>query len=149
MQITGNIGEIFISSAGCIHVSQEYFNGYSIVETKDGVSWTVTAREFYKERNVFDQSLRFASDGKKTFFSHAAEEESLKGELQIPSSAISSAHKKVNSKLLSFSASHIAPKKIEGIFVPPPLAQVNERIFITRDIHDPENKNIKRPKHLQ
>lgn len=127
---TSTLGDLLVSNTGCIYESREYYNGYSILDVVvDEGRWRIEAREYYHERNVFDISPRFAAGGFYEF-------ENLGGgrasKTVVPSVAITAALEKANSKLLSFSASEVAPKHLSSIFVEPPLAKRSEKNVVAR-----------------
>lgn len=137
--LVSNIGSLFTSNAGCIYQSREYFNGYTILDL-DLVArkWITTAREYYSQRNEFDIAPRFSTGGQKEFplQTHIATQGVI-----VPSTAMSNAQEKANSKLLSFSASEVAPKQIGAIFVEPPLGKVNEKNYVAREAIEKSGNN--------
>lgn len=124
-QTASTLGNLLVSNTGCIYESREHFNGYSVIDIKlDEQSCFIAAREYYNQRNVFDISPRFAENGVHQFqiLQHSSVTRTA-----ISSTAINAALDKANSKLLSFSASDIAPKHLSSIFVEPPLAKRSEK----------------------
>lgn len=125
--LTSNIGTLNISNTGCIYETRTYFNGYSLIKINQPAGHiTIKAREYYSQRGVFDISPRFSANG---LLELPMRKRAASGLLRIPKAAISAACAKANSKLLSASASEVAPKQISSIFVEPPLAKVSERKF--------------------
>lgn len=129
--IVGNVGAAFYSNTGCIYESRDYFNGYSIVDYdfSEG-AWKVTAREYYSQRNKFDIAPRFAKDGVVQFCVGAV---GHPGNIIISSNVINAVQSRANCKLLSYSASEIAPKQVGAIFVEPPLAEQSESIYVANE----------------
>lgn len=129
LSLVTSVNSAFISNAGCLYQSRDYFNGYSILEVSMESAqnvWTVSVREYYESREIFDASLRFAPGGKAVY---PIGKTSMPTAL-IPSTAyIENVHENLNSKLLSYSASEIAPKTLHGIFVEPPLSHLSEKHF--------------------
>ena len=127
---TSTLGNLLISNTGCIYENREHFNGYSIIDIDISEQrWKIEAREYYHERNVFDISPRFSEGGMCEF-------ELLRNNniprTSISNTAINAALEKANSKLLSFSASDVAPKHLSSIFVEPPLARKSEKNLVAR-----------------
>lgn len=124
-QTISTLGNLLVSNTGCIYESREHFNGYSIIEViEDESIFRVEAREYYSQRNEFDVSPRFAPSGVSDF---SLTKKKNTSKITISSAAITAALERANSKLLSFSASEIAPKHISSIFVEPPLAKISEK----------------------
>ncbi|WP_160108494.1 metallophosphoesterase [Pseudomonas izuensis] len=122
---TSTLGNLLISNTGCIYESREHFNGYSIIDIcHETNTWRLEAREYYNERNVFDISPRFAENG---VYEINISQRNGTSKTAISSTAINAALEKANSKLLSFSASEVAPKRLSSIFVEPPLAKKSEK----------------------
>jgi Icc-related predicted phosphoesterase len=125
--IVGNIGSIFISNTGCIYETREYFNGYSVLDLDlERQRWIVSAREYFYQRDEFSSSPRFAENGTCEY--------SLKSDpganiVVIPSAVITEIQDRASSKLLSYTASEVAPKQVGAMFVEPPLATVDEKQF--------------------
>lgn len=120
---------IFVSNAGCLYQTRDYFNGYSLLEVNMETAqntWNVTVREYYEQRQVFDVSTRFASDGRN---SYGVRRDALPMTLLPTPAYIEVVQEKINSKLLSYAASDVAPKNLHGIFVEPPLSHVSEKQF--------------------
>ncbi|MFL1504551.1 metallophosphoesterase [Pseudomonas sp. S191] len=130
-QTISTLGNLLISNTGCIFESREHYNGYSIIDidSKENVL-RIEAREYYSQRNEFDISPRFAKNGVYEF-NLSKNNGAIKA--SISSTAISAALEKANSKLLSFSASDIAPKHLSSIFVEPPLAKKSEKSLAASD----------------
>lgn len=126
-QETTNIGAIFISNTGCLYGSAEYFNGYSILDFDNpSQKITVTAREYYYQRDEFDSAPRFSSDGKKEY--NYPRRDGVMS-VQIPADIELTIHTNANSRLLSYAASDVAPKDIDNIFVEPLMATIPEHQF--------------------
>lgn len=117
--LKSNIGSLFTSNTGCIYHSNEYYNGYSLIDVDLGNSkWILNAREYYFQREVFDVATRFSPDGRwESPF--GATWNSI--QISIPGEVTRAVHERANSLLLSYSASDIAPKSIGALFVEPPL----------------------------
>ncbi len=130
-QTISTLGNLLISNTGCIFESREHYNGYSIIDidSKENVL-RIEAREYYSQRNEFDISPRFAKNGVYEF-NLSKNNGAIKA--SISSTAINAALEKANSKLLSFSASDIAPKHLSSIFVEPPLAKKSEKSLAASD----------------
>lgn len=119
----------FISNAGCLYQARDYFNGYSLLEANMEIAqnvWNVTAREYYEKRQVFDAAIRYSKDG---CASYKITRDTLPITLSPTATYIETVQEKVNSKLLSYAVSDIAPKNLHGIFVEPPLSHVSEKQF--------------------
>ncbi len=122
---TSTLGNLLISNTGCIYEHREHFNGYSVIDVQyEDNRWKIEAREYYSQRNEFDISPRFAKDGVCEF---NIVQSGNSSKSVISSTAINAALDRANSKLLSFSASDVAPKHISSIFVEPPLARISEK----------------------
>ncbi|QQD73168.1 metallophosphoesterase [Acidithiobacillus ferrivorans] len=129
--LTTNSGALFVSNAGCIYQSRDYFNGYFLVEFDSNKSdWIVSAREYYSQRNEFDISPRFSHDGIMIF---SISKRSPESSVLIPANIVQAAQKNINSKLLSYSASSVAPKILGAIFVEPTLARESEKNYAARE----------------
>lgn len=129
------LGSLLISNTGCIYETREHYNGYSILDIDlSEKQCRIEAREYYHERNSFDLSPRFAEGGAYVF---TFQKNSNTPRTSISNTAINAALEKANSKLLSFSASDIAPKHLSSIFVEPPLARKSEKNLVAQ-------KNIKK-----
>lgn len=125
-----NTGNLFTSNTGCVYQTLDFFNGYSIINLNENEGhWNVQAREYYSDRDTFDVSTRFASQGSWTvpFLG-------LNGALSvlIPSEVIRAVHERANNRLLSYAASELAPKSIGEIFVEPPLSFHPEKEIAAR-----------------
>ncbi|MBU6956552.1 metallophosphoesterase [Pseudomonas sp. CVAP len=118
------LGDLLISNTGCIYENREHFNGYSIIDICASGLWRIEAREYYSQRNTFDIAPRFAENGVCEF---NISKRSSDSKTIVSSTAINAALEKANSKLLSFSASDVAPKHLSSIFVEPPLARRSEK----------------------
>jgi predicted phosphodiesterase len=135
--IIGNLGALFVSNTGCLYEKREYFNGYSILDLSlEHQEWVVTAREYFYQRAIFDQSLRFSEAGTSRFGMKNVPGNNL---IVIPSSVITEVQERASSKLLSFSASEVAPKHVGAMFVEPLLADISEKQFVaSKDASDPK-----------
>jgi len=125
-----NIGSLFTSNTGCVYQSREYFNGYSLIDIDTEESlWRINAREYYKERNIFDNANRFASEGRwQTPF--ATLQQGTK--VAIHSEVVRAVNDRANSLLLSYSASELAPKSMGALFVEPPLSIYSEKELVAK-----------------
>lgn len=130
------LGDLLISNTGCIYESREHFNGYSVIDICVGDVWKIEAREYYSQRNVFDISPRFSENGICEFNLSKKKGDS---KTIVSGTAINAALEKANSKLLSFSASEIAPKHLSSIFVEPPLARKSEKSLAASESLDAED----------
>ncbi|MEN5173218.1 metallophosphoesterase [Acinetobacter higginsii] len=120
--LASNLGNLFTSNTGCLYQSREFFNGYSIIEIKEGEIKT-SAREYYDQRNCFDISVRFSADSTTTFsFEKKKEVTIISGEVIRHINLIT------NKKLLSTN-SDVAPQELSTIFVEPPLSHVGEKQY--------------------
>ncbi|MFM7010121.1 MAG: metallophosphoesterase [Betaproteobacteria bacterium] len=125
-----NTGHLFTSNTGCIYQTLDYFNGYSLIELNESEGvWKVNAREYYADRDTFDVSTRFAEGGCWTvpFVRSNTDLQVL-----IPSEVILAIHERANNRLLSYSASDLAPKSIGAMFVEPPLSFHSEKELVAR-----------------
>lgn len=139
-QLFSNVGTLFTSNTGCIYQSSKYFNGYSIIDLDfQEKKWDVQAREYYYQRNEFDDSLRFARNGRKSYQINNNLET---GGIVIPGAVMTAAQQRANTKLLSYSASDVAPKQVGAIFVEPPLALVSEKKFVTQEQDDNKTNEL-------
>ena len=117
----------FISNAGCLFQSREFFNGYSILQVTvagDKYTWQTKVREYIENRQVFDASLRFAAQGESE---HIISKANGITDLLPTENYIEIINEKANCQLLSFSASDVAPKSLHEIFVEPRLSNVSEK----------------------
>ncbi|MCU9531121.1 metallophosphoesterase [Pseudomonas mosselii] len=133
------LGSLLISNTGCIYETREHYNGYSILDidtTKK--ECRIEAREYYHERNSFDLSPRFSEGGAYIF---SLQKNNNTPRTSISNTAINAALEKANSKLLSFSASDIAPKHLSSIFVEPPLARKSEKNLVAQKNVKKRNEN--------
>jgi len=63
----GAHGQALFSRAGCLYESEEYFNGYSIVDIDlNSRTVAVSLRTWWRERRVFDQATAVAAEGRIT-----------------------------------------------------------------------------------
>lgn len=126
LQIAGPQYSTFVSNAGCLYQSREWFNGYSILMFEPKSFWQIKVREYYSDRNQFDVSTRFAKDGESYF--HVTVDRSSMDLLKLPSIEYTNAVlDSVNGHLLSSNISEIAPKNLNTLFVSPPLSHLSER----------------------
>lgn len=125
--ISGSSNNYFVSNAGCLYQSRDYFNGYCIVSFSAAEHrWDVRAREYIEARQVFDKALRFAPDGRATFIRTA--KEGVQTAPIIPSEEyIEALQAAFNSHLLSALVSDVAPPTLRSIFVDPPISKVSPR----------------------
>ena len=136
-QTISTLGGLLISNTGCIYESREHFNGYSVIDICiEKNICRIEAREYYSQRNKFDVSPRFAESGVCEF---NLTQKNGGAKTAISSTAINAAMEKANSKLLSFSASDIAPKHLSSIFVEPPLAKKSEKNLAASEGLDTED----------
>ena len=123
---TANNGT-FISNAGAIYQSRDYFNGYSVlsVELHNAQQiWNVAIREYSPTNQQFAKSSRYTADGTSTF---AIAKDSSNCDL-IPSTAyLEIIEEKTSSQLLSYAASGVAPKSLHSMFVEPRLHREPEK----------------------
>ncbi|MDM0032062.1 metallophosphoesterase [Variovorax sp. J22P271] len=122
--LTTNLANIFISNTGCLYQNEEYFNGYSVInyDSNEGV-WVVDAREYYFQRQEFDESPRFSANGRASFRPSGGRD-AIK--ILIPGVALQAVQERADSLLLSYSSSDVAPKTAGAIFVEPPLCRLSE-----------------------
>ncbi len=128
--LTSNVGNLFTSNTGCVYHTNEYFNGYSLVDVDLSTSkWFLTAREYYFQREVFDTATRFSTDGRWEapfgIMRHTTQ-------IAIPGEVTRAVHDRANSLLLSYSASDVAPKSIGALFVEPPLSRMSEKELMAK-----------------
>ncbi len=113
------------SNAGCLYQSRDYFNGFSIIRAnfRTGV-YEIQGNEYFRERGIFSPTERFGTNGLRSF--------SISGDTTVLEFAkpelIEAVHSRVNSQLLSYSASGVAPKNLEGVFVEPILSSQSHPI---------------------
>lgn len=123
--IVSNIGSIFVSNAGCLYQTREYFNGFSILDLDlENRKWILNAREYFSQRDKFDVSSRFSEGGVCEFNMTTELAKSL---VIIPASVITEVQERASSKLLSYAASDVAPKQIGAMFVDPVIGSVSEK----------------------
>ncbi|MEO8020419.1 MAG: metallophosphoesterase [Polaromonas sp.] len=127
--ISGTSNNYFVSNAGCLYQSREYFNGYCITRFDHlAQKWDVDSREYIEGRQSFDKALRFGPDGHSTFFrvrNNAAQNVPV-----LPSDEyIEALHASFNGHLLSTLVSTVAPPSLRSIFVDPPISKVSPRQF--------------------
>ena len=128
--LNSNVGSLFTSNTGCVYHSNEYFNGYSLIDVDvTSNKWILNAREYYFQREKFDVATRFATNGYwETPFAAT-----WKGtHVAIPDEVIRAVNERANSLLLSYSASEVAPKSIGAIFVEPPLSRMSEKELLAK-----------------
>lgn len=135
---TSTLGDLLVSNTGCIYENRDHFNGYSVIDICNDDVWKIEAREYYSQRNVFDISPRFSENGVCEF--NISKRNSISKTI-ISSTAINAALEKANSKLLSFSASEIAPKHLSSIFVEPPLAKKSEKSLAASENIDTDDSD--------
>jgi predicted MPP superfamily phosphohydrolase len=125
--ISGTSNNYFVSNAGCLYQSREYFNGYCVVSCDASAKeWEIRAREYIEVRQVFDKSLRFGPDGKIVFI--RAARTALSTAPVLPSDEfIEALQESVNGHLLSALVSDVAPSTLRSIFVDPPISKVSTR----------------------
>lgn len=113
------------SNAGCLYQNREYFNGFSMISA-DFISgaFVIQGNEYFREREGFSPTARFGNNGLRSF--------SISGDTTVLEFAkpelIEAVHGRVNSQLLSYSASGVAPKTLEGVFVEPILSSQSHPI---------------------
>lgn len=126
LHIAGPYYSTFVSNAGCLYQSRDWFNGYSIIQLESDLIWKVKVREYYSQRNSFDVSTRFAENGEATFKMSVMRK--TMQVIKFPSTEyINAVLESVNSHLLTTTISDVAPKNLGALFVPPPLCHISER----------------------
>lgn len=134
-----NSGTLFVSNTGCIYQTRDYFNGYSIVEIDStNQKWRISAREYYLNRNVFGKAERFSEDG---FWEIDFNNRHTSSSVSISIEATKAINERANSLLLSHTASEIAPKSVNAIFVEPPLSKMSEKELIAKTKGEEVEKN--------
>lgn len=132
--ITSNVGNLFTSNTGCIYQNREYFNGFSILDLDvDLRRWTVSAREFYFQRGLFDVATRFAQNGTYEF---SFDCNALASKVLIPGEVLKAINERANALLLSHSSSEVAPKALGALFVEPPLSFISEKELLAKSNDD-------------
>lgn len=125
--ISGTSKNYFVSNAGCLYQSREYFNGYCIIDYNPiEKRWDISAREYIEARQTFDKSLRFAPDGRASFL-RTPQENSPTGPALPSDEYIEALQDSFNGHLLSSLVSDIAPAALRSIFVDPPISKVSTR----------------------
>jgi predicted MPP superfamily phosphohydrolase len=124
--LTGAANSYFVSNAGCLYQSREYFNGYCTIDYSiSDNAYAVNAREYVESRQVFDVSTRFAANGRAEFKRLTTIDTEAP---RLPSvEYIEAMTQGVNSRLLSCIVSDVAPKTIQGLFVSPRISIVSQR----------------------
>ncbi len=144
MQVAHANASLFMSNAGCLYASRDYFNGYSIIEydTADK-QWNVKVREYYEQRQSFDKCTRFSSTGSASFSLDM--ETTRASQLTLPSEQyLDVIHQKLNALLLTPNISEVAPKSLTALFVEPILGRTSERKMGVV----PENDEVSDAYHL-
>ncbi len=127
--IYSNVGSLFTSNTGCIYHSENYFNGYTIVDVDFDVGmWRLGAREYYFQRAAFDIAPRFSADGR---WEVPFRLNGICDQIAISGAVIRAVHERANARLLSY-ASDVAPKSIGALFVEPPLSLVSEKELVAK-----------------
>lgn len=127
--IYSNVGALFTSNTGCVYHSEEYFNGYTVIDIDFSAGvWRLGAREYYSQRAAFDVAPRFSPDGKWEVPIHW---NGVKNHVVISGDVIRAINDRANSRLLSF-ASDIAPKSLGALFVEPPLSFSSEKDLVAK-----------------
>lgn len=127
--IYSNVGSLFTSNTGCIYHTEDYFNGYSVIDLDfDSGTWKICAREYYFQRAVFDVAPRFAADG---CWESPIRLHGMHDQVTISGAVIRAVHERANARLLSY-ASDVAPKSIGALFVEPPLSMVSEKELVAK-----------------
>jgi predicted MPP superfamily phosphohydrolase len=126
MAIAGTSGTFFASNAACVYQYRDDPNGYSIVSfDAEKSEWTVSAREYFESRQQFDDSTRFAPQGRKTFLVSRRGSSQL---LRFPTQEFTQAvTETIDGHLISSVVSKVAPKSLRSIFVEPPLSRTSQR----------------------
>jgi len=140
--LTSNIGNLFVSNTGCLYASEEYYNGYSIIDIDSNFNIEVRAREYYFQRRKFDVCTRFAKDGK--LFQPSAISNEARAVIISPD-VLAATQDRANSLLLSYSSSEVAPKSLGAIFVEPPIYEVSEEALAGEKSPDASKKPIAVP----
>jgi len=124
-----NVGSLFTSNTGCIYHTEDYFNGYSVIDVDfDSGVWKVGAREYYYQRAAFDIAPRFSADG---CWESPIRLNGIRDQIAISGAVIRAVHERANARLLSY-ASDIAPKSVGALFVEPPLSMVSEKELVAK-----------------
>ncbi|TCJ18391.1 hypothetical protein EZJ19_02460 [Parasulfuritortus cantonensis] len=119
MSLVGVSGHFFQSQTGCLYSTRDYFNGYSIVDIDFGLrQFKIELREYYDERRVFDNALRFAENG---IYIQQFQRHRAGLDLVLSDEAQSAFQDAVNCRLISAVAAASAPKNIRELFVSPDL----------------------------
>lgn len=125
--IHGTSKNYFVSNAGCLYQSREYFNGYCICTYGEiDNSWQLRAREYIEARQVFDVSLRFAPNGIATF-QKLPPTPGNDAPLLPTDEYIEALQAACDSRLLSTLVSGVAPHSLRTIFVDPPISKVSAK----------------------
>ncbi len=123
---------LFISNAGCLYQTREYFNGYSVLAyDTDARQWDVSVREYYDQRRAFDVCTRYAPNGRATLTAGAARDNTSIARLPTEQ-FLTAVNQRLDSLLLS-NVSDVAPKRLNAIFVEPILSKASERKWATAD----------------
>ncbi|MFL0428674.1 metallophosphoesterase [Moraxella sp. 179-F 1C4 NHS] len=127
-----NLGNVVVNNTGCLYQSRDWFNGYSII-TIDSVNLTfdtmsIEAREYYMDRDKFDNSIRFSEQGQQVI----ELKKNIKSiEIVIPNQVYEKIDEDISRKLLSPS-SRFSSINIDDIFVEPPLSYTDEKRFYSK-----------------
>jgi predicted MPP superfamily phosphohydrolase len=134
-----NSGTLFINNTGCIYQTRDYFNGYSITEIDlTNRKWIINAREFYLTRSKFGKAERFSEGGRwEVEFSNKHTSSCI----PISIEATKAINERGNAQLLSHTASDIAPKSVNAMFVEPPLSKMSEKEVLAKSKNDAVDKN--------
>jgi predicted MPP superfamily phosphohydrolase len=124
--VAGSSGAYFASNAACLYQAREFSNGYSFITYDTETNgWTVNAREYFEQRQSFDECTRFAPEGTQSYFIQKGGNSVAE---RFPSQDfIKSVGETVDGHLLSSLVSRVAPKSLRAMFVEPPLSRLSQR----------------------
>lgn len=128
--IKSNIGELALSNTASLFNERNEYNSYNLIDISEN-EFKIYAREYFKERNAFDSSNRFSSNGELSFTLNSFC-------LEFNVAGLIESSNRHNEILLSHTNSTVAPKTIKQIFVSPPISD-KSILEVTTD-----NENIQK-----
>lgn len=112
--IKSNIGELALSNTASLFNDRNKYNSYNLIDICEN-EFKIYAREYFAERNAFDSSNRFSSNGELSFALNSFG-------LEFNVAGLIESSNRHNEILLSHTNSTVAPKTIKQIFVSPPIS---------------------------
>nr|WP_269147943.1 metallophosphoesterase [Sporomusa sphaeroides] len=125
-QVIGPKQSTLFSSGGSIFQGRSYFNGYSLLSINPFIKEVnVYFREYYDERDSFDEALRICSNGHYNWQLNCSNP-AMQNAYKVAKPLKDGFTEKINKDLLTHIIDKSAPQKFEELFVSQPLSKQSE-----------------------